>query len=253
LLLRTGGSKICALGIVASDYVYLNQFEDVNGWPLQHSRRVRWLPVDQEWPTAVFGGQPSRLARTNKKAVIEFALGFLHSEPSEWRNAPLPALPAVQRPLTEIPMEIACLAAEAIRLYPLYWNHDRFGDRPAEHELLCHFVVPFLKALGWPAELVAVEWRDIDVILFDKLPRNPQNVRMVLELKRFGSGIEGALLQAQGYCKALAIERDVVVADGIRYPLYPHSGQGADTHYANLANLKEPAKGLFDALRYHRC
>ncbi len=38
-LLRTGVSTICAVGIVASEYTYLDQFDDVNGWDLQHARR----------------------------------------------------------------------------------------------------------------------------------------------------------------------------------------------------------------------
>jgi len=40
-LLRTGISSICSVGLVASEYLYLPQFDDVNGWDLQHARRVR--------------------------------------------------------------------------------------------------------------------------------------------------------------------------------------------------------------------
>ena len=36
VLLRTGLSRVRAVGLVASDYLYLNQFDDVNGWDLQH-------------------------------------------------------------------------------------------------------------------------------------------------------------------------------------------------------------------------
>ena len=41
VLLRTGMATITAVGIVASEYMYLNQFDDVNGWDLQHARRIR--------------------------------------------------------------------------------------------------------------------------------------------------------------------------------------------------------------------
>ena len=47
-LLRTGMATITAVGIVASDYMYLNQFDDVNGWDLQHARRIRWCKLPQE-------------------------------------------------------------------------------------------------------------------------------------------------------------------------------------------------------------
>ena len=58
-LLRTGMSTICAVGIVASEYMYLNQFDDVNGWDLQHGRRVRWgrLPQEYKFGESVFGSR----------------------------------------------------------------------------------------------------------------------------------------------------------------------------------------------------
>src|SRR5258708_11791333 len=39
VLLRTGAATISAVGIVASEYLYLEVFDDVNGWDLQHARR----------------------------------------------------------------------------------------------------------------------------------------------------------------------------------------------------------------------
>src|SRR4051812_20840135 len=49
VLLRTGLSKISAVGLIASDYLYLSQFDDVNGWDLQQARRVRWCPLPTEY------------------------------------------------------------------------------------------------------------------------------------------------------------------------------------------------------------
>ena len=40
-LLRTGLATVAAVGLVAGDYLYWNAFDDVNGWDLQHARRVR--------------------------------------------------------------------------------------------------------------------------------------------------------------------------------------------------------------------
>jgi hypothetical protein len=34
--------------------------------------------------------------------------------------------------------------------------------------------VPFLRALGWPPERIAVKWRYIDVAVFRSLPRTPR-------------------------------------------------------------------------------
>lgn len=51
VVLREGASRIISIGLVASDYQYLPQFDDVNGRDLQHSRRVRWGPhtMQQSW------------------------------------------------------------------------------------------------------------------------------------------------------------------------------------------------------------
>src|SRR5437667_9927906 len=44
VLLRAGNSVVRAVGLIAGDYQYLPQFDDVNGWDLQHARRIRWCP-----------------------------------------------------------------------------------------------------------------------------------------------------------------------------------------------------------------
>ena len=41
ILLRTGIATIVAVGLVASDYLYVNVFDDVNGW-LRELSRSRW-------------------------------------------------------------------------------------------------------------------------------------------------------------------------------------------------------------------
>ena len=65
-----------------------------------------------------------------------------------------------------------------------------------------------------------MKWRYIDVTLFAALPRTPQNSHLVIEVKRVGAGVEGALEQAKAYVTALGVARDIVVTDGIRYRLY---------------------------------
>src|SRR5262245_8297002 len=95
------------------------------------------------------------------------------------------------------------LIGQAADLAPLYWNLEEFGERPSEDELIAHFIVPFLRALGWPPERIAVKWRNIDVAVFRALPRTAENCHLVIEAKRFGAGVEGALGQAKGYVEML--------------------------------------------------
>lgn len=65
LLLRTGLATIGALGLVARDYQYGDAFDDVNGWDLQHVRRVRWgqLPAPHKFAGSAFGANPPRCSR----------------------------------------------------------------------------------------------------------------------------------------------------------------------------------------------
>ncbi len=48
-LLRTAANRISAVGLVASDYLFSDQFDDVYGRDLQHARRVMVVPA----PTGV--------------------------------------------------------------------------------------------------------------------------------------------------------------------------------------------------------
>lgn len=247
LLLRTGLSTVAAIGIVASEYLYLNAFDDVNGWDLQHARRVRWsrLPVEHAFAGAPFGANPPRCSRVWNEEVVDFAARFLKSPPTYWQTAPLPQLPAEAPPLDRVPESLQAVVAQAADLVPLLQDQRAFGDSPSENELVAHFVVPFLRALGWPPERIAVQWRRIDVAVFSALPRTPENCHLVIEAKRLGAGVEGALEQARGYVEALGVARDVVVTDGVRYRMYAGARGFEPMAYANLIRLKKPASDLF--------
>jgi hypothetical protein len=247
VLLRTGLSRIAAVGVVAGEYLYLNAFDDVNGWDLQHARRVCWghLPAEYDFGGAVFGANPPRCSRVWSGEAVDFATRFLNSPPIHWQTAPLPELLAEEPPLANVPDALGGLVAQAADLLPLMQDSQRFGELPSEDELIVHFVVPLLRALGWPPERLAVKWRYIDVSVFGALPRVPEACRFVIEAKRLGAGVEGALEQAQGYVTALGVPCDVIVTDGIRYRLYDGAHGFAPVAYANLARLKEPAADLF--------
>jgi len=158
----------------------------------------------------------------------------------------MPDLPPEEPALHEVPQALAGIVGQAQDLASLYWDQQSFGEPPTEDELVTHLVVPFLRALGWLPEQVAVKWRYIDVALFGALPRTPENCRFVIEAKRLGAGVEGALEQAKGYVQALGVLRDVVVTDGIRYRMYASAQNFAPVAYANLVRLKQSAARFFD-------
>lgn len=251
VLLRMGIATIVAVGIVASDYLYLNPFDDVNGWDLQHARRIRWCALPQEYTfgSSVFGANPTRCSRTWNEEVRDYAERFLNSPPTHWQEAPLPELPEEEPDLIEVPSALESIVAQAQDLAQLFWDRQNFGDHPTEDELVAHFVVPFLQELGWPPERIAVKWRHIDVAVFAALPRTPENCRFIIEAKRLGAGVEGALEQAKGYVESLGMPCDVIVTDDFRYRMYAAKSGFEPVAYANLIWLKRSAAELFDRMK----
>lgn len=254
LLLRAAIDTIVAVGIVAGAYECLEPFDDVNGWDLRHGRRVRWhrLPEPYRFDSSVFGAKPMRCSRVQNPEAVDYARSFLASGLTHWQEAPLPTLPPVEPLLAEVPENLRDVVGLARDLAGLYGDEERLGDAPNENEMVAHFVVPFLRALGWPPENIAVEWHRIDVALFGALPRTPENCRFVVEAKRLGSGLEGARKQAEDYVEGLGVPRDVVVTDGFRYRIFACENDFIPAAYANLACLKQSSLLLFDRLRHHK-
>lgn|SRR5512136_389651 len=249
LLLRTGPARIRAVGLVAGKYSYEDRFDDVHGLDLQHCRRIRWcrLPKDYDFDESVF--TQGRFSCVRKALVRKYVLNFLASPPTHWQEAPLPELPAEEPVMDNIPDALEGIVAQAQDLAGLFWDRQKFGDPPSEDELVAHFVMPLLRALGWPPERIAIKWRYIDVALFDKLPRVPANCRFVIEAKRLGAGVESALEQAKGYVESLGVHRNVIVTDGIRYRIYASERAYEPIAYANLIRLKRSAFNLFTLLK----
>ena len=94
-LLRTAINRIAAIGLVASDYLFSDQFDDVYGRDLQHARRVRWclLPQEYGFVEEVFGSHPPRFSRTESPDLQLYVQQFLGSPPTWWQTALLPGLP----------------------------------------------------------------------------------------------------------------------------------------------------------------
>lgn len=254
VVLREGAAKIISVGLVASDYQYLPQFDDVNGWDLQHGRRVRWGPQSPyTFATPLFGPASPTLGQVTQPELIDYAQRCMNSALEGWKQAPLPPLPPEEAPLDigrdGISPYIAELVGQALDLAPLYAAPVHFGDPPAEHEMVAHYVVPLLRALGWQPEQIALEWRRIDVAIFYRLPRTPEHLAFIVEAKRPHRGVESHLQQARDYLRTQGVARDVVVTDGLRYRLYAAEQEYAPVAYANLERLKPSQVGLFERMR----
>jgi hypothetical protein len=252
VLLRIGSDRVVAVGIIASEYEYLEQFDDVHGWDLQHSRRVRWrvLPSPQVFPSRVFGANSPRFARVNSEEVIRFANEVMAVELDAWQSAPLPSLPPPEAVWDSPPQWLNGLIGLAQDWSRMIWQEQRFRGLPSEDEMLVHFVIPFFRGMGWPQELLAVKWNYVDLAVFRSLPRLPENCCLVVEAKRLGIGAESALQQAVDYSKKLPDGCDVLLTDGFRYRLYGGAGDFQPIAYANLLALKASGASLLERLYY---
>ena len=252
LLLRKGIRTVCAVDRVASEYEYLPQFDDVNGWDLQHCRRVYWFHCEPH----VFGGRVfgSRLSRVYTAKVVDF-VKFFTAERSDWRSGTLKELPTEEKALDVDAIPSHLNLREIIRQAPkysnLYWNRNSFGNTPTENEMIAHWVVPFLRALGWEIKNIAVEWTHknyrIDVCVFCHLPR--VKCHYLIEVKRLGAGLEGAREQGKAYAMGFDPPCDIVVTDGIRYRMYEAQKNFELAVSANLSRLKQSSLKLFERMK----
>src|ERR1017187_6360122 len=159
-LLRTSAVEVCAVGLVASDYEFLEEFDDVNGWDLRHARRVRWfrLPSSHRFHSSSFGPRPTRFSGVFSDEAIRFARGIVNSPPDDWKTAVLCDLPLLEPLLKEVPENLRDIIGSIQDLRTLYDDPHTLGGRPLEAEMVCHCVVPLLAALGWQRFHIAVEW-----------------------------------------------------------------------------------------------
>jgi hypothetical protein len=251
VVLRLGTGVVPAVGVVDGNYVWSDAFGDVDGWDLQHVRRVRWLWIGNEAKS--FGTYALKLGDTtqllNDGVVREWISSLEHNS-----AGPFPALPVVSES-SEISHEriseflfdegvasasIRSLMGEIGELTRIAKWYQRAAP-PSEHETVAYLVVPLLRALGWTPQRMGVEWYRLDVALFDSLPRGDETLRVVVEAKKMGNSCLSAKSQAAAYAEGRAGCLRLIVTDGIRYGAYikQKSGEFELYAYLNLARLRD--------------
>jgi hypothetical protein len=127
------------------------------------------------------------------------------------------------------------------RLAKWYEEHGEKSKRPKEHEVVAHMILPFLLALGWSEQLLAVEWKRIDLAAFSGTPTTPENCCLVCEAKPFEHGLQDTFAQATSYAKKLKLDKctKILLTDGIRLYLYRklNAGEWDKTPFGYL-NIK---------------
>ena len=263
VVLRLGKVQVYGVGIVESDYLWLDDMGDVDGWDLQHCRRVRWVwrytpsKGPQTFPIDVL-----RWGDTVQKAAS--------AELKNWLNE-LPCTTAMKRPLAQLPDtcvdgrplksvqldevsqflydrgvaadDIDALTSRMTDLVRIASWYRRAEVQPAERETVSYLVVPLLRSLGWTPQRMAIEWNRIDVALFDALPRIDSNLVAAVEAKKRNRTCFNSSTQAFGYASQAGRERCLraVATEGLGYSVFQRkSGSGFErtpSAYLNLTRL----------------
>ena len=265
VVLRLGTSEVHAVGQVVGDYLYHPEFGDVDGWDLEHVRRVRWVwtaPSKQiDGLTEHAGRQPETFDPYSLK-LGDTTQTLNDGKVKEWlARLPLPE-GGQDRPLAELPVtsaeelsleELATFMSEhGLTNLPADQARQQFqtlnelaswyrqtDEDPTEHEAVAHLALPLLTLLGWSTRQLAVEWKRMDIALFEKLPRQSDHLAAIVEAKRLGRSCLGALHQAIRYAKKRPRCHRLILTDGPRYWVHVKQGESWTLHaHLNLRRLR---------------
>lgn len=242
VLLRTG-YKVVALGIVADEkYEYNASFEDIFGWDVAHTHRVVW---QRQHDSALTQLQTAGDLFASRKQIPTFTsvddstiLEPIQSLLAQTISRPLKELPPKPSPVLT-PEEFSAklfskgLAYDAVdrveralrkqkKLLNWYWSSGQAGDRPTEHEVVAHLILPLMLALGWSEQLLAVEWNRVDLAAFWKTPTTHEHCKLICEAKTMGHGLQDVPAQAKKYAEDPRFTEcdKILVSDGGRFYLY---------------------------------
>lgn len=254
IILRSGTSRVLGAGQVVGGYEWHDEFGDVDGWNIQHLRRVRWVWAGRENPQQFDSyalNQGDTTQKLDKGPVMEW-LESLHIS-DENLNRPLIELPEskdlMQISLSEVSeylfehgvaslsiTELLDNIGELVRLAKWYQR----SNMPSEHETVTYLVVPLLRSLGWTPQRMAIEWNKVDLALFKRLPRNDDSLMAVVEGKRMDASCLTAMSQAMSYAEGKSGCQRLIVTDGLRYGIYLRDKDGGFSLFAymNLTRLR---------------
>lgn len=247
VLKRPSGSdwEVVAVGEVTSEYEYHSVFEDVDGWDLQHCRMVAWKVPPK--PLKVPGLRRGTLVRVNNASSIA-QIEHLWSSGVAVERHPIPAEPATisVEELIDSLIEEGLPANTAETITSTIWRLKRtakwysgHGDSVGEHEIRTFLIVPLLTSLGWAEQRIRIEWRKIDITIFDRPYSDSARPLVIIESKRHRDGLRYAPEQARTYSEEYPSCRAFLISDGTRYKLFRRTKDNwIFSAYMNLLSLK---------------
>lgn len=241
LVLLRAGYVVLSIGVVDTDYFHAAEFDDVYGWDLEHCRRVIWQRQHDEAlrqlqpSVGLFGDRTkiSTFTRVHDPAVLgplrDLLAQVVRRQLRDLPEAPAPPLTTEQ--LSDALFQEglsydACLhverAVRKLRGLLDWYGNERSPGRPTEHEVVAHMILPLMLALGWSEQLLAIEWKKIDLAVFTHTPTDVATCGLVCEAKGMDSPMQEVVEQAIGYCDRHHLDhcQRILVADGGYFSLY---------------------------------
>ncbi|KVH13886.1 MULTISPECIES: hypothetical protein [Burkholderia] len=254
VVLRLGTNEVHGVGEIIGPYEWHDEFGDIDGWDLQHVRRVRWLWRPEGKPMrfdAYAMNQGDTTQQLRNGPVLDW-IRSLELVSNESSSVPLRVLPdqaSRKIQLAEISSFLFDHGVASASITSLVHEIDelsRIGrwykrsQKPSEHETVAYLVVPLLRALGWTPQRMAIEWNRVDLALFERLPRRDENLCAVVEAKKMDDSCLSAMSQALNYAQSRTNCHRLVVTDGLRYGVYTRPGKGVFRLFAyfNLLRLR---------------
>ncbi|MDA0988531.1 MAG: hypothetical protein O2783_05265 [Chloroflexi bacterium] len=252
--------RIVAAGHITGEYEQLEQFEDVEGWNIQHCRKVEWVcpPMDEEQPARrkaidMKGLAMGTFIRVNQKDPIDRAMQLLgEGEKQESEEIPPPANRISDEYLVESlianwlrPADAETVIQAIRHVRRLASWYARYGRELSEHEIRTFLIVPVLLALGWSEQKIKIEWNYTDISLFHEVFKKGAEPDVILESKRLSAGLGYAERQLKRYADEHPSCHILVASNGTRYQLYDKKDDckwNLKKHldaYLNLLNLKD--------------
>lgn len=268
LVLLRKGHRVTAVGRlpdIEQGYVYREEFDDVLGWDLQHTRRVVWSPravsvLEDEQPVFDNYKQQRSFHRVRESRLTDRIpeldeaiesrgpkdLCSLLSDPDRFR--PLDpeelGIELFEAGLSMDSVERVLASIRRSRRLHSWYGTDACPKRPTEMETVAHVIIPLMTSLGWAEQLLAVEWQKIDLAVFDRTPTETENCVMIVEAKSLGTGLGRVFEQAKRYVDSRGLSgcRKIVCTDGSILLLYrfEDGNWGDKPHgYVNLNKVRK--------------
>jgi hypothetical protein len=252
MIARNGRSEIVAVGKVLDGCNHSNLFSDVDGWDMQHFVKVKWFkPIKS---SIKLGGNVlgmHTLQGCKKPAVFDaiYAAEFEEVQSEfEVEDIAIPKTVGFSE-LIDVLIDngIRITDAENIsttiqrvsRLARWYQERD---PKVLEHEVVAFLILPLLMALGWSEQKIKLEYKYIDVVLFDRpfTGDYEETPRLILEAKTFSNGLALTHEQINRYSKVFPNCKRFLVTNGFRYKYFERMGDSlTEIGYFNLLRLTE--------------